>query len=453
LQRKLLVYSLLAAFFAALLYAVLEFGPLLDLPLPAPERAAPAEPVSIWQPFAENLHHPLTLLLLQLIVILSAAHGLGALARFAGQPRVVGEILAGILLGPTLLGAVAPGATDFLFPPASLPNLQFLSQIGLILFLFLVGMELDWLSVRRAAAEAVVISHASIMVPYTLGVAISFVLYRDFAPPGTPFAAFALFMGIALSITAFPVLARIVRERGLLGQPVGSLALACAAADDATAWCLLAVVVALVRAASVPGALLTLVFAAGFALLMLVAVRPLLATLLRRVSDTSTLGIIFVVLLLSAFATEIIGIHALFGAFLAGVIVPADRRALAGRVENVALVFLLPIFFVLTGLRTRIGLLNQTYYWAVAVVITFLAVAGKFFGSALAARWVGLPWRPALMIGALMNTRGLMELVVLNIGYDLGILSAEIFAMLVLMALVTTAMTGPALDAIDKQRI
>jgi Kef-type K+ transport system membrane component KefB len=453
LQRKLLVYSLLAAFFAALLYAVLEFGPLLDLPLPAPERAAPAEPVSIWQPFAENLHHPLTLLLLQLIVILSAAHGLGALARFAGQPRVVGEILAGILLGPTLLGAVAPGATDFLFPPASLPNLQFLSQIGLILFLFLVGMELDWLSVRRAAAEAVVISHASIMVPYTLGVAISFVLYRDFAPPGTPFAAFALFMGIALSITAFPVLARIVRERGLLGQPVGSLALACAAADDATAWCLLAVVVALVRAASVPGALLTLVFAAGFALLMLVAVRPLLATLLRRVSDTSALGIIFVVLLLSAFATEIIGIHALFGAFLAGVIVPADRRALAGRVENVALVFLLPIFFVLTGLRTRIGLLNQTYYWAVAVVITFLAVAGKFFGSALAARWVGLPWRPALMIGALMNTRGLMELVVLNIGYDLGILSAEIFAMLVLMALVTTAMTGPALDAIDKQRI
>jgi Kef-type K+ transport system membrane component KefB len=304
----------------------------------------------------------------------------------------------------------------------------------------------------------VVVSHASIIFPFTLGFGLSYFLYLKFVPPTIQFLSFGLFMGIAMSITAFPVLARIVQERGLNKTRVGALAITCAAADDITAWCLLAMVIAIVKAGSILSALYTIAMAAVYVGLMLRMVRPFLRKVGEVYADRESLSkpivaMFFLVLLGSAYISEVIGIHALFGAFLAGVIMPPNVRFRAifiDKVEDVAVVLLLPLFFVYTGLRTEIGLLNNVGLWKVCAAIVAVAVAGKFLGSALAARFVGQSWRDSLMLGALMNTRGLMELVVLNIGYDLGVIGPEIFAMMVIMALVTTFMTGPTLDLIDR---
>jgi Kef-type K+ transport system membrane component KefB len=351
-----------------------------------------------------------------------------------------------------------PEVSAALFPPASLGNLQFLSQIGLILFMFIIGMELDLKVLRNQAHEAVVISHASIVIPFALGMGLAFFIYDSFAPQGVQFSSFALFLGIALSITAFPVLARIVQERGINKSRLGTLVITCAATDDITAWCILAAVIAIVKAGSFISSLYIIVLAVVYVLFMLKVIRPFL----KRVGDLHTtrenlskpvVAIFFIVLILSSYVSEIIGIHALFGAFMAGAIMPENikfRNIFIEKVEDVALVLLLPLFFVFTGLRTEIGLLNDVYLWKVCGLIILVAVIGKFVGSALAARFVGQNWRDSLTIGALMNTRGLMELVVLNIGYDLGILTPEIFAMMVIMALFTTCMTGPALDIINR---
>ncbi|MFZ6009733.1 MAG: cation:proton antiporter, partial [Bacteroidota bacterium] len=325
------------------------------------------------------------------------------------------------------------------------------------LFMFVIGMELDLKVLRHKANDAVVISHASIIIPYFLGVGLAYYLYSDFAPDNINFLSFALFMGIAMSITAFPVLARVIQERDLTRTKLGIIAITCAAADDITAWCILAAVIAIVKAGTVVSALFTIALALAYVLFMIFIIQPFLKKLGNVYSDRETINktivaFAFLILLGSAYLAEIIGIHALFGAFLAGVIMPPNfsfRKILMEKVEDVSLVLLLPLFFVFTGLRTQMGLLNEPHLWAVCGIIILTAVLGKFGGSTFAARFVGQSWRESLSLGALMNTRGLMELIVLNIGYDLGVLTPEVFAMLVLMALVTTFMTGPALDIIN----
>jgi Kef-type K+ transport system membrane component KefB len=407
--------------------------------------------------FHHNLVHPLAILILQIISIILVSRLFGYLFNKIRQPTVIGEIVAGIVLGPSVMGLFFPEVSEFLFAKGSLPNLQFLSQVGLILFMYVIGMELDLKIIRNQAHDAVVISHASIIIPYFLGMGLAYYLYEDFAPENISFVSFALFTGIAMSITAFPVLARVIQERDLTKTKLGSIALTCAAADDVTAWCILAAVIAIVKAGTFVSALFTMALSILYVLVMILVIQPILKKIGNVYSERETMSktivaMSFLVLLVSAYLAEIIGIHALFGAFLAGVIMPPHfnfRRVMMEKIEDVSLVLLLPLFFVFTGLRTQIGLLNQTHLWAVCGVIVLTAVAGKFGGSTLAARFVGQSWKESLSIGALMNTRGLMELIVLNIGYDLGVLTPEVFAMMVLMALVTTFMTGPALDAIN----
>lgn len=414
-----------------------------------------------WSDFVSSLHHtlmePLTVLLAQIITIIIAARVFAWLCKQIGQPTVIGEIIAGVVLGPSLIGSYFPEFSAMLFPASSLGNLKILAEVGLIIFMFVVGMEVDFKVLRNQAKDAVVISHASIIIPFTLGMGLAYFIYQSFAPPEIQFFSFALFMGISLSITAFPVLARIVQERGIHKTPLGKTVITCAAADDITAWCILAMVIAVVKAGSFVSSLYTIALAVTYVIVMLAIVRPFL----KRVGDLHTsrenmsrpiVAIFFIMLIISAYVAELIGIHALFGAFMAGAVMPENvkfRNIFIEKVEDVALVLLLPLFFVFTGLRTQIGLLNEPSHWALAGVIVLLAVAGKFFGGAITSKFVGQNWKDSLTIGALMNTRGLMELVVLNIGYDLGVLTPQVFAMLVIMALVTTFMTSPALDLIN----
>lgn len=404
-----------------------------------------------------NLHHPLAILLAQIITIIVVSRFFGWVFRKIGQPSVIGEIIAGIVLGPSLLGLYFPEFSIALFPIESLGNLQFLSQIGLILFMFVIGMELDLKVLRNRANEAVVISHASIVIPFTLGIGLAYFVYYGFAPEGVAFLSFALFMGIAMSITAFPVLARIVQERGIHKTRLGAIVITCAAADDITAWCILAAVIAIVKAGSFVSSLYVILLAIFYVIVMLLVVKPFLKKIGELYGTKDNLNkpvvaIFFLTLIISSYTTEIIGIHALFGAFMTGVIMPditKFRNLFIEKVEDLSVILLLPLFFVYTGLRTEIGLINDPYLWKITGFIILVAVVGKFIGSALAAKFVGQNWRDSLMIGALMNTRGLMELVVLNIGLDLKVLTPEVFTMMVIMALVTTFMTGPALDIIN----
>ncbi|WP_448607674.1 cation:proton antiporter [Paenimyroides ceti] len=405
-----------------------------------------------------NLHHPLAILLLQIITIVIVARFFGWFFNKIGQPSVIGEIIAGIVLGPSLFGMYFPEASAALFPAASLGNLQFFSQIGLILFMFVIGMELDLKVLKSKAHDAIVISHASIIIPFALGMVLAYFIYDSFAPEGINFLSFSLFMGIAMSITAFPVLARIVQERGIHKTKLGTVVLTSAAADDITAWCILAVVIAIVKAGSFVSALYVVGMALVYVFLMMKLVRPFLKRIGQLNANKTTLSkpvvaIFLLVLVLSSYATEVIGIHALFGAFMTGAIMPDNNRfrhMFVEKVEDVAVVLFLPLFFVYTGLRTEIGLLNDIYLWKIAGLIILVAVTGKFIGSALAAKYVGQSWKDSLTIGALMNTRGLMELIALNIGFELGVLTPEVFAMMVIMALATTFMTGPAIDFINK---
>lgn len=458
--RNFLFYIVTIVGFSALIFIVIQQGHYLE-----PGKVTDFVPqlsASTWMQFEDtflhNIMHPMAILLLQIITIIVAARVFGFLCKKIKQPTVIGEIAAGIFLGPSFVGMYFPAYSQFLFPIQSLGNLQFLSQIGLILFMFIIGMELDINVLKNKAKEAIVISHASIIFPFSLGIALSYYLYTEFAPVNIKFIAFALFIGVSMSITAFPVLARIIQERALSKTKLGGIAITCAAADDITAWCLLAAVIAVVKAGSIVSALYTILSAIAYVIIALKVVKPFLKKVGDKYSDKESLskpvvGIFFVTLLLSSYATEVIGIHALFGAFMAGVIMPTQvsfRSIFIEKVEDVSLVLLLPLFFVFTGLRTQIGLLNDIHLWKVCLAIIAVAVIGKFWGSALAAKFVGQNWKDSLSIGALMNTRGLVELVVLNIGYDLGVLGPEIFTMLVIMALATTLMTGPALDLINR---
>jgi Kef-type K+ transport system membrane component KefB len=406
---------------------------------------------------SQNIQHPLPILLLQIVFIVGVAKVFGILCKKIGQPAVVGEMVAGILLGPSLFGLFFPQTSDFLFPISSLSNLQVISQVGLVFFMFVVGLELDLKTLKSTTKDAIVISHASIVIPFSLGVGLSYFLYVDYAPSTVQFFSFALFMGVAMSITAFPVLARIVQERELQKTKLGTLAITCAAVDDITAWCILAIVIAVVKGGSVMSSLCIIGLAMLYVLLMIKVIKPFFNRVLSPQLNSpepskGSLVLVFIMLIISAYFTELIGIHALFGAFLAGVIMPEKvsfREKIMHKIEDVALILFLPVFFVFTGLRTEVGLLMDSSLLGVTALIIMVAVLGKFFGSVLAAKYVGQDWKTSLSIGALMNTRGLMELVVLNIGYDLGVLSPKVFTMMVIMALVTTLMTGPTLNGIN----
>lgn len=408
--------------------------------------------------FKKTLGDPVTRLLIQLLTIVIATRLFGFLFKSMKQPSVIGEILAGIVLGPSLLGLIFPEYLSYVFPSSSMDELHLFSRLGLLLFMFVVGMELNWNQVRTRAHDAIVISHAGIIFPFALGVFSALIIYREFAPDNIRFLPFALFMGIAMSITAFPVLASILRERKMTHTMIGSLTITCAAIDDITAWCVFAAVIAISTAGTYVSAFFTLGLTILYIVFMFKVARPLLAKYYNNAAKLNKFGISplavsFVVLLLSAFTTKLIGIHSLFGAFMAGVVMPSPgmfRNYVSERTEYVSTILLLPIFFAYSGLRTQIGLLNTTEHWLTFGFILIVAVVGKLAGTGLTARFLGQNWANSLRIGVLMNTRGLMELVVINLGYEMGILSAEIFTMMVLMALVTTYMTGPLLNLIDR---
>jgi Kef-type K+ transport system membrane component KefB len=388
--------------------------------------------------------------LAQLVVIVAATRLVGALAARLRQPRVVGEIAAGLLLGPSLLGRLAPGLSAWLFPPATFPVLLAVSHLGLLFFMFLVGLHLDLGMLRASGRTALVASPVSIVVPLALGIVVGGVIQPRFAPAVSPLP-FALFMGVALSVTAFPVLARILEERGLARTRIGAVAIACAAVDDVTAWCLLAGVTAYVRAAAGSSSFArTLLLLAVFAAAVLLVLPPVLKRLLTR-SPAAFLPLAVVCLLACAAATEAIGVHALFGAFLAGIAMPRRddlRHALEVSLAAVTSVVLLPLFFASTGLRLDVGWLQGSAAWSAFGLILLAAVGGKLGGSMVAARATGMGWRDAAGLGILLNTRGLVELVILGAGLELGVLPPPVYSMMVLMALATTAMATPALQAL-----
>lgn len=401
-------------------------------------------------------------LVLQIAVILVAARIVGLLFQKIHQPQVMGEMVAGILLGPSLLGWLAPAASAALFPPASLGYLNALSQVGLVVFMFVVGLALNPSELHGYGHAAVLTSHVSIAAPFCLGGLTALYLYPRLSDDGVAFTHFALFMGAAMSITAFPVLARILSERGLLRSRMGTLAIACAAVDDVTGWCILAYIVLLVRAThTARPAWVTIAGSLTYVLIMLFVVRRILPAFERefrkreRLSDNLIAGIV-VLVLASALATEWLGIHVLFGAFLMGAIMPKApefTRYLLHKFESVTVVLLLPLFFAFTGLRTRIGVGGGRAIWFYSGIVIVVAITGKLGGSMFAARLAGMPWREAASLGILMNTRGLMELVILNIGLDIGVISPAMFSIMVLMALVTTFMTTPLLEWVYPARL
>jgi Kef-type K+ transport system membrane component KefB/nucleotide-binding universal stress UspA family protein len=393
-------------------------------------------------------------LLLASAVIIVVARLVGGLFERINQPQVVGEIVAGILLGPSVLGALWPHATQFLFSDKVLPYIDVLAQVGLIFFMFLIGLELDVRLLRGRGHAAATVSHVSIILPFLMGCTAALLLFPSLGSGRGKFTEFALFMGASMSITAFPVLARILTERGIYKTRLGAVTLTCAAIDDVTAWCMLAVVVAIARAHGAGSALVTIGLSILFISFMIVVVRPLLGRVAGYYEHIGQvrggmLALLFVGVLLSALATDRIGIHAIFGAFLFGAVMPRHSELVAElteKLEDFTVVFLLPLFFAFNGLRTDIGLLGSDLkLWGFCGLILAVAIIGKWGGSALAAKVMGLGWRESLGLGVLMNTRGLTELIILNIGLDLGVIPPALFAMLVIMALVTTFMTTPLL--------
>lgn len=458
-KRNYIIYTILLIVFALAMAWIARMGKCYDGMAPQEStRVVESMGSMIYDTLTGNLSHPLSLLLLQIIAIMIAVRVFSYLFKYLGQPGVIGEIVAGIVLGPSVLGHFFPETFSFLFSPESLVPLNVISQIGLILFMFVIGMELDLGVVRRKASETLVISHASIIVPFFMGMVLAYVVYPEFGAGHASFMPFALFIAISVSITAFPVLARIVQERNLGKTPMGMLAIASAANNDVTAWCLLAAVIAVARAGNVTSALVTILLTACYIFFMFCVIKPFM----RKVGESynrqetvskTLVGFIFLVMIISSYITEILGIHALFGAFLAGVVMPANlsfRRVMTEKVEDVALVLFLPLFFVFTGLRTEIGLLNTPHLWMVCLCFIGVSILGKMIGATFSARIVGESWKDSLSIGVLMNTRGLMELIVLNIGYEMGIIPSSLFVIFVIMALFTTFMANPSLILIEK---
>lgn len=458
-KKNYLIYAVMLLLFGALIYMAIEEGDRFSHHAVTSSTVAEDTPFTMFCQFVtDNLHHPLSILLIQIIAVLLMVRLFGFLFKHIGQPGVIGEIVAGIVLGPSVLGYFFPDVFQALFPPESLTNLELLSQVGLVLFMFVIGMELDFSVLKNKINETLVISHAGILVPFFLGIVASYWIYEEYAAAQTAFLPFALFIGISMSITAFPVLARIIQERNMTKTSLGTLAIASAANDDVTAWCLLAVVIAIAKAGTFASTLYAIGLTALYIIIMFMVVRPFLKKVgevyaNQEVINKTFVALILLILIISSTLTEIIGIHALFGAFMAGVVMPPSigfRKVMMEKVEDIALVFFLPLFFAFTGLRTEIGLINSPALWGVCLLLITVAVAGKLGGCAVAARLVGESWKDSFTIGTLMNTRGLMELVALNIGYEMGVLPPSIFVILVIMALVTTFMTTPLLHLVER---
>ncbi|MBE9205479.1 cation:proton antiporter [Nostoc sp. LEGE 06077] len=398
--------------------------------------------------------HTVILVLIEVLIVIGLSRLIGLAFKSIKQPLVIGEIVAGIMLGPSLFGLLAPHVAASLFPPETIPFLNVLSQVGLIFFMFLIGLELNPKYLSGNIQAAILTSNVSIIVPFSLAAILSLMLYPLVSNASVSFTAFALFLGAAMSITAFPVLARIITENNLQGTRLGTLALTCAAVDDVTAWCILAVAIAVARTGNIAGAIPTIIESIVYIGFMLTVGRwflKRLATYYRRTGRLSQLllAVIYMAVVGSALITELIGIHLIFGAFLLGAAMPKNAdlvRELAVKTEDFVLIFLLPIFFAYSGLRTQIGLLNRPELWLLCGLILLVAIAGKYFGTYIAARVSGINQREASALGWLMNTRGLTELIVLNIGLELGVISPLVFTMLVIMALVTTFMTSPLLE-------
>ncbi|MFC4951052.1 cation:proton antiporter [Pseudonocardia sp. GCM10023141] len=380
-------------------------------------------------------------LLLAVAVIIVAVQVAGWLMARIRQPRVIGEIIAGILLGPSLLGLVAPGVATYLFPAEVIGGLQVLSQFGLVLFMFLVGLHLDTSQLRGNGRTVAAVAPASLLVPLALAVGLGAVIYGEFGADVDPLG-FCIFLGAAMAVTAMPVLARILVDLGLDTQRTGIISLACAAINDLVAWCLVAVVVAVIGSSEPLGTLTTVGFALAFVAVLLFVVRPLLGRLARL----PVWGVI-VVTVLSAWTAEQIGIHAIIGAFLAGLIMPrhpAWRLEVEHRLDAVVRNLLLPIFFAVAGIATRIDQLTMAAVVLLGAVIV-IAVVGKIGAATVAARLVGERWSDAATLGVLMNTRGVTELVILALGLELHIIDSTVYTVMVLMALVTTLMAAPLL--------
>jgi Kef-type K+ transport system membrane component KefB len=434
----LYIFSIAATI--GLFFLIRRYGGMLQAPVPLTQPTA-----SLSSP-AGILPH----LLLAIAVVMMLGRLLGAAFRYVGQPAVIGEVVGGILLGPSALGAAFPSAYEFLLPVDLVPVLGVIAQIGVLIYMFLIGLELNPDHLRQRLHATIAISHASIVLPFILGASVALYVYPQYSNSGVPFTGFALFLGLAMSITAFPVLARILSDSGIERSMLGTVALTCAAADDVTAWCLLAFVVGVVHASGgsfVVVALLTI----GFVGIMLIGVRPIAARIVARLHDRvptqTTMVLILVGLLASAWTTESIGTHAIFGAFIFGAAFPRDSKfaaALRQSLESLT-ILLLPLYFALTGMRTEIGLVSGVNDWLVCGLIIAVATIGKFAGASIAARLGGFSWRESSALGVLMNTRGLMELIVLNLGLELGVISPTLFTMMVLMALATTIATAPIL--------
>lgn len=446
-NRLWLRYLLLAVLPIVVGVAYVMSGTTFDSAVPSPMTMASADWIA-------RLQTPFTRFLLQLLIVLASAKAVGALMRFVGQPAVVGEMLAGIVLGPSLFGLLWPQAQAWVFPADSLAGLSLVSQLGVLVFMFAAGAEFDLASLRGQRRRALLISHAGIALPFTLGLLLAIPLYRYYAPAGIGYGRFALFFGIAMSITAFPVLLRILEDRGYTMRPIGQIAVACAALGDATAWAMLGIIVAAVQSHGPMIVPLRLLLVLAFVWFCVSRLRRVLAN--RVIDDrheSRWLLLALLAILIGSLLTEAIGLHALFGAFIAGIAFSANprlRRLVEERMEPFAAVLLLPLFFASIGLRTRIDLLTGKE-WLLCLAITLVATIGKLGGTVLAARLSGLERADSWRLGALMNTRGLMELIVLGLGYDLGLINGSLFALLVLVAIVTTVMTGPLLGFIDRR--
>ena len=453
LVHPAIAYLLLVGLPAIGILVVLRLGAMLAAP--AAQRATTMSALPL--PAARDVVLRLDTFLIQIVIILAVAQVVGMALRKVGQPAVVGEMLAGILLGPSVLGALWQAGYALLFPAGSVRFLSSVSQLGLVMFMFLVGLELRPDDLRGRGYAAILVSHTSIMLPLFLGALLSLVLYPVLGPQDVGFRAFTLFLGAAMSVTAFPVLARLLADHRLTGTRLGVLAIACAAVDDVSAWCILAVVVALSRT-GVAQTSMTLMLMGSIAFLaaMFFVVRPRLALLARRHAaegaiSRGMLAAIFIVMLTSAWVTQKLGIHALFGAFVAGVIMPKSPkfvRDAASPIEDVMLVVLLPLFFATTGIRMSLNIFQGLAMWTFFGLVLLVAFAGKLGGSAVASRMAGLSWRESLSLGALMNTRGLMGLIILSVGVDAGVVSQPLFVMMVLMSIITTIATTPLLSAV-----
>jgi Kef-type K+ transport system membrane component KefB len=427
----------------------------LTLTLPA-AGSAPAEKVDAAK--QRDFTEAVAAFFLAVVVVMLFARLMGAAVAHFRQPRVMGEVLAGIILGPTIFGLLFPDLQRALFPADIIPYIGVAANLGLIFYMFLVGLELDLSQLRGRIAQTTAISNTGVLIPMLVGIAVALPTYTLVGPPAKGgFTAFALFMGVSMSITAFPVLARILVERRMLKRPVGALALASAAIDDVSAWFLIALATAVATAGGGFDVVRTILLAAVFCLVMGVGVRPLVARVSRAYDEAGRVPVtwitaIFAMVLLAAFTTEQIGVALIFGGFIAGTIMPRHAgltEDVTHRMEDFVVLLLLPLFFAYTGLKTNVLLLDRAELIVLTLVLLAVAILCKFGGTLLAARVTGLGWRESSVLGALMNTRGLTELIVLNLALEKGVISEALFAALVLMALVTTFMAGPVLNRLD----